>query len=123
MLLVFVFETGLISTEPASGSICMETMRVSISLPLDGLGSGNTVAAEHSDGNGGLLVCMKIDVRHGNTIHVHEKGPMWDKDSIDLLGNETRPILDKPAWCLVWLPCCTTMWKIYSVKAFSTCEP
>lgn len=45
MLPVFDFETGLISTEPASGSICMETMRVSISLPLDALGSGNIVAA------------------------------------------------------------------------------
>lgn len=44
-------------------------------------------------------------------IHIHENGPMCDKDSIDLLGNETRPILDRPALCLVWLPCCTSMGK------------
>lgn len=42
---VFGCDTGLISTEPASGSMCMDTMRVSIWPPLDGFGSGNIVAA------------------------------------------------------------------------------
>lgn len=47
MLPVFDLEAGLISIELASLSMCTDTMRVSTSLPLEGLGSGNTVAVAH----------------------------------------------------------------------------